>query len=60
MDAAEFGGGAASYAWSPDGRSIIVTHHYFKETWLVDVVARTKTKVPWVDPGNPAWQRTAD
>lgn len=60
VDLADFGGGAAAYAWSPDGRSIIVTHQYFKETWLVDVVARTKTKVAWVDPGSPAWQRTAD
>ena len=57
---ADFGGGAAAYGWSPDGRSLIVTHHFHRETWLVDVEKRTKTKVSWIDPGEPAWQRTAD
>jgi len=56
---AEFDGGAASYAWSPDGRTIVVTHHYFRETWLVDIANKTKTKATWFDSGNPAWQRLA-
>ena len=33
---ATFPGIAASFSWSPDGTQLIVTHHFYKETWLFD------------------------
>ena len=33
---AAFGGQAAAFRWSPDGESLITTHHFYKQTWLFD------------------------
>jgi len=56
---ATFVGGAAAFRWSPDGESLIVTHHFFKETWLFDADGGPGTRVGWIDPGSNAWQRLA-
>ena len=55
----EFLGGAAAFRWSPDGRQLIVNHHYFPGTWLVDADTGAVRQADWTDPGYAAWQRLA-
>ncbi len=55
----EFGGLAASLHWSPDGKTIIVNHHYYPGTWLIDVDGGATRQASWTDPGYAAWQRLA-
>jgi Tol biopolymer transport system component len=57
---ATFLGGAATYRWSPDGKTIIVTHHYWIETHLVDTATGAMREAPWLNPGYPTWQRLAE
>jgi Tol biopolymer transport system component len=54
-----WGGQAAAFRWSPDGETIIVTHQYYKETWLFDADGGPGTRATWTDPGSNAWQRVA-
>ena len=56
---ATFVGIAASFSWSPDGTQLIVTHHYYKETWLFDADGGPGQRATWTDPGANAWQRLA-
>ena len=56
---ARFFGIAAAFRWSPDGRSLIVTHHYNKQTWLFDASGGAGTLKTWIDPGSNTWQRLA-
>ena len=55
----DFYGAAASLHWSPDGRTIIVNHHYFPGTWLIDPEGGPSRQASWTDPGYATWQRTA-
>ena len=55
----EFTGAAASLQWSPDGRTVVVNHHFFPGTWLIDANAGTTRQASWTDPGYSAWQRLA-
>ena len=55
----EFYGAAASLYWSPDGRTIIVNHHFFPGTWLIDPDGGPVRQASWTDPGYAAWQRRA-
>lgn len=57
---ATFRGGAATYRWSPDGKTIIVTHHYWMQTYLVDATTGEMSETPWQNPGYPTWQRLAE
>lgn len=54
-----WGGQAAAFRWSPDGESLIVTHHFFKQTWLFDADGGPGTQMSWTDPGSLTWQRVA-
>ena len=56
---APFRGQAAAFRWSPDGESLIVTHHFYKETWLFDADGGPGTQMTWTDPGSLSWQRVA-
>jgi Tol biopolymer transport system component len=56
---ATFEGQAATFRWSPDGETLIVTHHYDKETWLFDADGGDGQRATWTDPGSNAWQRLA-
>ena len=55
----EFYGGAATFRWAPDGRQIIVNHHFYPGTWLVDPDGGPVRQAAWTDPGFTAWQRTS-
>ena len=55
----EFVGGAASLRWSPDGTLLIVNHHYYPGTWLIDPAGGPVRQAAWTDPGFSAWQRVA-
>jgi Tol biopolymer transport system component len=55
----EFVGGAASLRWSPDGRLLVVNHHFYPGTWLLDPDGGPARQASWTDPGFAAWQRTA-
>ena len=54
-----WGGQAATFRWSPDGEQLIVSHQYYKETWLFDASGGPGTRATWTDPGSNAWQRVA-
>ena len=56
---AKFDGGAAAFRWSPDGESLIVTHHFYKATWLFDADSGPGQRATWTDAGANAWQRVA-
>jgi Tol biopolymer transport system component len=56
---ASFEGQAATFRWSPDGETLIVTHHYDKQTWLFDADGGPGQPATWTDPGSNAWQRVA-
>jgi len=56
---ASFPGIAASFRWSPDGRKFIVSHHFYKETWLFDADGGPGQRATWTDPGSNSWQRVA-
>jgi Tol biopolymer transport system component len=56
---ATFGGTAAAFGWSPDSESIIVTHHFYKGTWLYPADGGPGRQASWTDPGANAWQRLA-
>ena len=56
---ARFAGQAAVFRWSPDGTQLIVTHQYYKETWLFDVDGGPGRRATWTDPGSNVWQRVA-
>ena len=56
---AAFQGGAAIFRWSPDGKSLIVTHQFHKQTWLFDAAGGPGRRASWDDPGSMAWQRVA-
>jgi Tol biopolymer transport system component len=56
---AEFLGGAATFRWSPDGRTIIVTHQFNQQTWLFSADGGPGRQATWTDPGDPSWQRLA-
>ena len=45
--------------WSPDGRTVIVNHHFFPATWLLDPNGGPARLAPWTDPGFSAWQRNS-
>jgi Tol biopolymer transport system component len=55
----EFVGLAATLRWSPDGRTVIVNHHVFPGTWLLDPNGGPAREAPWTDPGFSAWQRNS-
>ncbi len=55
----EFAGLAASLHWSPDGQTIIVNHHFYPGTWLIDADRGATRQASWTDPGYTAWQRLA-
>ena len=55
----DFHGPAATLRWSPDGRTIIVNHHFYPGTWLVDPDGGPTRQASWTDPGYSAWQRTS-
>jgi Tol biopolymer transport system component len=57
---ATFRGGAATYRWSPDGTTVIVTHHYWMKTYLVDAKTGKMREAAWQNPGYPTWQRLAE
>jgi Tol biopolymer transport system component len=52
-------GQAAAFRWSPDGEQLIVSHQYYKETWLFDANGGPGQRATWTDPGSNAWQRVA-
>ena len=56
---ASFLGIAAGFRWSPDGNNLMVTHHYFRQTWLFDADGGPGTLMTWTDPGSLTWQRMA-
>jgi len=56
----EFVGGAASIRWLPDGKLLIVNHHYFPGTWLVDAGDGSVRQASWTDPGYTSFQRLAE
>jgi Tol biopolymer transport system component len=56
---ANFVGQAATFRWSPDGETLIVTHHFDKQTWLFDADGSPGRLATWTDPGSNAWQRVA-
>ena len=56
---AKFDGGLAVFRWSPDGESLVVTHHGYKETWLFDASGGPGQRAAWTDAGANAWQRVA-
>ena len=33
-------------------QSLIVTHHFYKETWLFDADGGPGTRMTWTDPGS--------
>ena len=55
----EFRGPAASMHWSPDGKTIIVNHHFFSGTWFIEADDGATRQASWTDPGYTAWQRLA-
>ena len=56
---ASFLGIAAGFRWSPDGNNLMVTHHYFRQTWLFGADGGPGTLMTWTDPGSLTWQRMA-
>jgi hypothetical protein len=56
---AEFLGGAATFRWSPDGHTIIVTQQFHKVTWLYPADGGPGRQLTWTDPGDSSWQRLA-
>ena len=55
----EFPGAAATLRWSPDGKELIVNHHYYGQTWLLDPAGGSERRASWTDPGYVAYQRVA-
>ena len=55
----EFEGAAATLRWSPDGKELIVNHHWYGETWLLDPGGGSERRATWTDPGYVAYQRVA-
>jgi Tol biopolymer transport system component len=55
----EFEGFAASLRWSPDGELVVVNHHYYPGSWLIDPDGGPARQAGWTDPGYSAWQRLA-
>jgi len=45
----------SSWAWSPDGTSLLVTNNLSKKPWLVDVVTGVAAQLPWDVESVPNW-----
>jgi len=55
----EFTGLAATLHWSPDGKLLVVNHHFFPATWLLDPNGGPDRQALFTDPGFSEWQRLA-
>ena len=49
----------ASAAWSPDGRSILLTYNVNHKTWLYAADGTSAQQVAWTTTGALTWQRLA-
>jgi Tol biopolymer transport system component len=54
----EFSSGVSA-AWSPDGKSILVTYNDDKRTWLYAADGSSEERVTWTTTGALTWQRLA-
>ena len=55
----EYEGAGAIMRWSPDGTALVVNHHYWGQTWLLDPAGGRERQASWTDPGYAAFQRLA-
>jgi dipeptidyl aminopeptidase/acylaminoacyl peptidase len=47
------------WAWSPDGRSLLVLQEHLSRPLVIDVATDTATQLPWITDSFPSWHQAA-